>query len=196
VKSSFDVGAKRSSFCSYGSQNHKENCSTAEKTALKPIATGSLPKINDFEADYLPELPTYKPPRELKFKASKLLTTDLTELQTFQSPSPFEMRLRRPSLILRTSTSNHRNHRAMPLANQNAQNHHWEQFPKRGYCVWCKKQAETSKTRLVFAEIVNGATSTGRKRSTRSSRGCTGCNVNLYKKEACFEQYHSNSNSK
>jgi hypothetical protein len=39
----------------------KKTARTAEKTALQPIATGPLLKTVDFDADYLPELSTYKP---------------------------------------------------------------------------------------------------------------------------------------
>jgi hypothetical protein len=56
---------------------------------------------------------------------------------------------------------------------------HWEQFPNRGYCVWCTKQAQTSKTSAVLAEIVNGAAPTGRKPSTRSQGDSTSCTVYL-----------------
>jgi hypothetical protein len=56
-------------------------------------------------------------------------------------------------------------------------------FPKRGYCVWCKKQAQRSKskTRPVWAEIFNGATPTGRQRSSRSHGGFIGCKAFLCK---------------
>jgi hypothetical protein len=36
----------------------KKTARTAEKKALKPIATGPLSKIVDFDADHLLELPT------------------------------------------------------------------------------------------------------------------------------------------
>ena len=47
-----------------------------KKTALKAVTTGTT---HD-----LPELPTYKPPLNLQFKALKSLATGLTELHTFQ----------------------------------------------------------------------------------------------------------------
>jgi hypothetical protein len=55
-----------------------------EKTALKPIATGPLPTAFGFDADHLPELPTYKPPLDLQFQPSKSLATGLSELGVFQ----------------------------------------------------------------------------------------------------------------
>jgi Transposase IS4 len=119
-----------------------------------------------------------------------------TEDKSKKGQRPFRSALAEALLNTPYATSNHGNYQAMPLINENAQNHHWEQFPKRGYCVWCKKQAETFKIRPVLAEIVNGAAPTGRKRSARSQGGCKGCNVYLCKKGACFKQYHSNSNHK
>jgi hypothetical protein len=87
----------------------------------------------------------------------------------------------------------------MPLVNQNAQNHQWKEFPKRGYCVWCKEHGEKFKTnriRPILAEIVNGATSAGRQRPPRSYGGCIGCNVHLCRKGACFKLYHGSDNNK
>jgi hypothetical protein len=43
----------------------KKAARTMKKTALKPVATGSLLKTVDFDADYFPELPTYKLPLNL-----------------------------------------------------------------------------------------------------------------------------------
>ena len=40
----------------------KKTSHMVEKTAFKPIATGPLPKTVGFDADHLPDLPTYKPP--------------------------------------------------------------------------------------------------------------------------------------
>ena len=62
----------------------KKNARTTEKTALKPVATGPLPKTVEFDADHLPELPAYIPPLDLQFEASNSLLQGLTELQTFQ----------------------------------------------------------------------------------------------------------------
>lgn len=62
----------------------KKTARTVEKTALKPIATGPLPKAVGFDAAHLPELPTYKPPLELQFQLSISLATDLSELEVFQ----------------------------------------------------------------------------------------------------------------
>ena len=58
----------------------KKTAHTGKKTALKPIATGPLPKTVDFDADHLPELPTYEPPLDLEFKDLESLATGLTEL--------------------------------------------------------------------------------------------------------------------
>jgi Transposase IS4 len=62
----------------------KKTARTEEKTALKPVATGPLPKTVEFDVEHLPELPTYKPPLDLEFEASESLATGLTELETFQ----------------------------------------------------------------------------------------------------------------
>jgi Transposase IS4 len=51
---------------------------------LKPVATGPLSKTVEFDADHLPELPTYKQPLDLEFKASESLATGLIELQTYR----------------------------------------------------------------------------------------------------------------
>jgi hypothetical protein len=47
----------------------KKSARTVEKTALKPVATGPLSKTVEFDADHLPDLPTYKSPLDLKFEA-------------------------------------------------------------------------------------------------------------------------------
>jgi hypothetical protein len=57
---------------------------TVEKTALKPIATGPLPKAVSFDANNLPNLPTYELLLDLKFKALESLTTGLLKLETFK----------------------------------------------------------------------------------------------------------------
>jgi hypothetical protein len=48
----------------------RKTACTVEKTALKPIATGPLPIAVGFDADHLPELPTYKPLLDLEFQLS------------------------------------------------------------------------------------------------------------------------------
>jgi hypothetical protein len=55
-----------------------------EKTALKPIATGLLPKAIGFDANNLPNLLIYEPPFNLKFKASESLIIKLSKLETFK----------------------------------------------------------------------------------------------------------------
>ena len=62
----------------------KKSARTVEKTALKPIATGPLPKAVGFDADNLPDLPTYEPPLDLEFQAAESLATGLSELEMFQ----------------------------------------------------------------------------------------------------------------
>jgi hypothetical protein len=59
----------------------KNSARTEKKTALKPIATGPLPGLDE---KHLPELPTYEPPLELRFEPSESLATGLSELYTFQ----------------------------------------------------------------------------------------------------------------
>jgi hypothetical protein len=56
---------------------------TEQKTALKPIAVSRLLETAELDKKDLPELPTYKPPLNLQFQASKSLATGLSELQTF-----------------------------------------------------------------------------------------------------------------
>ena len=48
----------------------KKNARTAEKTALKPVATGPLPKTVEFDVDHLPELPVYISSLDLQFETS------------------------------------------------------------------------------------------------------------------------------
>lgn len=62
----------------------KKAARTAEKTALKPIATGPLPEEAGFDINHLPELPIYQPPLDLQFQSVKSLATDLSELRCFQ----------------------------------------------------------------------------------------------------------------
>ena len=62
----------------------KKSTHTKKKTALKPIAVGPLPNVIKLDENWLPELPTYIPLLELRYQASKLLATGLSELDTFQ----------------------------------------------------------------------------------------------------------------
>jgi Transposase IS4 len=62
----------------------QESARTAEKTALKPVATGTLPPQVALERNDLPDLPDYTPPLELCFEHSKPLISPITELETFQ----------------------------------------------------------------------------------------------------------------
>jgi Transposase IS4 len=62
----------------------KKTARTEKKTALKPIATGPLPESIGLEEKQLPELPTYKPPLELRYEAPESLATGLSQLDTFQ----------------------------------------------------------------------------------------------------------------
>jgi Transposase IS4 len=84
TKNSYNLGAKRATPAAKDPKITKKAARTTKKTALKPVATGSLLKTVDFDADHLLELPTYKPPLNLQFKASKSKATGLTELQIFQ----------------------------------------------------------------------------------------------------------------
>lgn len=46
----------------------------------------------------------------------------------------------------------------MPPASQNTQNHHWREFSKRGYYIWCKEHPnkwEPKRARAVLADITN-----------------------------------------
>ena len=57
---------------------------TVKKSALKPITVGPLPEELQLDEKQLPELPTYKPPLELRYTPSESLATGLLELETFQ----------------------------------------------------------------------------------------------------------------
>ena len=57
---------------------------TEQKTALKPVASGSLPKAFELDVNQLSDLPAYKPSLELRFEPSKSLLEGLSELDTFQ----------------------------------------------------------------------------------------------------------------
>jgi hypothetical protein len=59
---------------------------TEQKTALKAIATGPLPKAAKIDSTAPPELPEYLPPLELHHKPSESIATGLSELHTFQQP--------------------------------------------------------------------------------------------------------------
>ena len=63
---------------------NKRTDRTEQQTALKPVASGPLPKTLELDVNQLPDLPTYKPPLELRFEPSKSLLEDLSELDTFQ----------------------------------------------------------------------------------------------------------------
>ena len=57
---------------------------TEQKTTLKPVASGSLPKVLELDVNQLSDLPVYKPSLELRFEPSKSLLEGLSELDTFQ----------------------------------------------------------------------------------------------------------------
>jgi hypothetical protein len=87
----------------------------------------------------------------------------------------------------------------MPLPNQEAQNHEWDKFLKRGYCIWCKehsKEWKSKRTRPVLAEIVNETGPAKRQRESKTYGGCTACSAYLCKKGDCFKDYHSRKNTK
>ena len=62
----------------------KNTARTEQRTALKPIAVGPLPKALKIDENQLPELPEYEPPLILQFQRSKLLAMGLSQLDTFQ----------------------------------------------------------------------------------------------------------------
>jgi Transposase IS4 len=81
----------------------------------------------------------------------------------------------------------------MPQPNQDTQDHHWRPFLKRGYCIWCKKNAQEWKSKRVrpaLVEIVNQATPSAVQRQSQTYGGCMSCGAYLCSKGACFEQYH------
>ena len=87
----------------------------------------------------------------------------------------------------------------MPLPIQDTQQHHWDEFVKRRYCVWCKEHADKWKpkrTRAPLAEIVNEAAPKQRQRQSKTYGGCKECNAYLCKRGACFKQYHSSNDIK
>jgi Transposase IS4 len=62
----------------------EETARTTQKTALKPVIAGSLPKALELDRNDLPKLSTYNLPLNLQFQALESLATGLTELETFQ----------------------------------------------------------------------------------------------------------------
>jgi len=54
------------------------------ETALRPIATGPLPKSSKLDENHLPDLPTYEPPLKLRYKPSESSASGLSKLQTFK----------------------------------------------------------------------------------------------------------------
>ena len=55
-----------------------------QQTALKSVASGPLLKMLKLDVNQLPDLSTYKPPLELRFKPLKSLLENLLKLDTFQ----------------------------------------------------------------------------------------------------------------
>ena len=58
----------------------KKNVRTAERTVLRPVATGPLPKTVEFDIDHLPELPTYIPLLDLQSEILNSFFQGLIEL--------------------------------------------------------------------------------------------------------------------
>ena len=61
----------------------KKAARTVEKTALKAVATGTLPDDLGLNKQSLPELPDYVPPFKLQYLHLKPLYTASTELKLF-----------------------------------------------------------------------------------------------------------------
>jgi hypothetical protein len=57
---------------------------TNPETALEPVAVGPLPASTKLDHGHLPELPTYHPPLNLRYKPSKSIATGLSVLQAFK----------------------------------------------------------------------------------------------------------------
>ena len=62
----------------------KKTDQTEQKTALKPVISGPLPKTLKIDVNWLPDLPAYEPPLKLQFERSKSLLQGLLQLNTFQ----------------------------------------------------------------------------------------------------------------
>ena len=62
---------------------NKKTDRTEQKTVLKPVTTGPLPKTLKINENQLPKLSEYEPPLNLQFQRSKSLVTDLSQLDTF-----------------------------------------------------------------------------------------------------------------
>jgi hypothetical protein len=89
--------------------------------------------------------------------------------------------------------------KSMPLPNQDMKGHRLGRFGRRGYCVWCKRNTQEgvpNRVRPALAEISNLAHPSAPTRQSRTYGGCIACSAFLCIKGACFEQYHSHSNSK
>jgi hypothetical protein len=87
----------------------------------------------------------------------------------------------------------------IPLPNRDTEGHHLGRFSRRGFCVWCKRNAQegvSRGTRPALAEISNLARPSAPVRQLKTYGGCITCSAFLCIKEACSEQYHSHNNSK
>ena len=56
---------------------------TEQKTALKPVTVGPLPKTLEIDVNQLSDLPVYKPSLELRFEFSKSLLKGFSKFDTF-----------------------------------------------------------------------------------------------------------------
>jgi hypothetical protein len=61
----------------------KKTIRTEQKTALKSIIISLFPEIPEINEQDLPKLPTYEPPLNLQFQASKLLAIGYLALEIF-----------------------------------------------------------------------------------------------------------------
>jgi Transposase IS4 len=88
----------------------RKTARTVEKTALKPIATGPLPITVGFDADHLPELPTYKPPLDLEFQLSQSLNAGLSQLEVLRqllTPSIIDIIVAATNNLAANARTNH-----------------------------------------------------------------------------------------
>ena len=66
----------------------KKTARNRPETALRPVATGPLPKAVEFNEFQLPDLPTYEPPLKLRYEPSESSATGLPKLQIFKRLFP------------------------------------------------------------------------------------------------------------
>ena len=116
-----------------------------------------------------------------------------TEDKDKKGQRPFRKALTEALLHIPYPSTRPSNYKTMSPINEKAENHEWEAFKKRGYCVWCKEHPEEwipKRASPAPAEAANKADPKKRQRQSRSNGGCLSCAVHLCKKGGCIERFH------